>query len=127
MVAPQTSLCLVRNRHRGDPLRDNLSHMGTGSELIMDGQFKLCRISLKILCLMDLVSTRWLIIEDSSGVRFALYCLRYNGIEKELEEANLSEETGNWANVDDFRWLRAVQSPNWSVFPEDERVHMIDN
>ncbi|CAK9134587.1 unnamed protein product [Ilex paraguariensis] len=62
------------------------------------------------------------IIEDSSGVRFAPYCLRYDGIERDLGEANIGEETGNWANVDDFRWLRAVQSPNWSVLPDCERV-----
>ncbi|KAL0423069.1 UNVERIFIED_CONTAM: Tubulin-folding cofactor C [Sesamum radiatum] len=66
------------------------------------------------------------IIEDTSGVRFAPYCLSYQGIEKDLTEANLGEETGNWANVDDFRWLRAVQSPNWSVLPESERIKMVD-
>ncbi|KAK4411678.1 Tubulin-folding cofactor C [Sesamum angolense] len=66
------------------------------------------------------------IIEDTSGVRFAPYCLSYQGIEKDLTEANLGEETGNWANVDDFRWLRAVQSPNWSVLPECERIKMVD-
>ncbi|XP_057500478.1 tubulin-folding cofactor C [Actinidia eriantha] len=62
------------------------------------------------------------IIEDCNGVRFAPYCLSYDGIERDLRDANLEEETGNWANVDDFRWLRAVQSPNWSVLPENERV-----
>ncbi|KAF4400463.1 hypothetical protein G4B88_023256 [Cannabis sativa] len=66
------------------------------------------------------------IIEDSSGVRFAPYCLRYEGIHKDLQEASLAEETGNWANVDDFRWLRAVQSPNWSILPENERIGLID-
>lgn len=62
------------------------------------------------------------IIEDSSSVRFAPYCLSYEGIDEDLKEASLDEETGNWANVDDFRWLRAVQSPNWSVLSEAERV-----
>ncbi|GFP80101.1 tubulin-folding cofactor c [Phtheirospermum japonicum] len=66
------------------------------------------------------------IIEDSSGVRFAPYRLSYGGIEKDLTEANLGEETGNWMNVDDFRWLRAVQSPNWSILPENERIGMVD-
>lgn len=66
------------------------------------------------------------IIEDSNGVRFAPYRLSYQGMEKDLAEANLGEETGNWANVDDFRWLRAVQSPNWSVLPEDDRIEMVD-
>lgn len=62
------------------------------------------------------------IIEDSNVVRFAPYCLDYEGIEMDLEKAGLSEETGNWGNVDDFKWLRAVQSPNWCVLPENERV-----
>ncbi|XP_059624257.1 tubulin-folding cofactor C [Cornus florida] len=62
------------------------------------------------------------IIEDSSGVRFAPYCLCYDGIETDLKESNLYEEMGNWANVDDFRWLRAVQSPNWLILPESERL-----
>lgn len=66
------------------------------------------------------------IIEDCNGVRFAPYCLSYEGIDKDLTEANLCEETGNWVNVDDFRWLRAVQSPNWSVLPENERISMVD-
>ncbi|XP_021762746.1 tubulin-folding cofactor C-like [Chenopodium quinoa] len=62
------------------------------------------------------------IIEDSSEVRFAPYCLQYDGIEEDLRESRLDEETGSWANVDDFKWLRAVQSPNWSVLPEHERI-----
>ncbi|KAK4485623.1 hypothetical protein RD792_008266 [Penstemon davidsonii] len=33
------------------------------------------------------------IIEDSCGVRFAPYCLSYEGLERDLEEANLGEET----------------------------------
>ena len=66
------------------------------------------------------------IIEDSNGVRFAPYCLCYDGIEKDLQESKLAEETGNWANVDDFRWLRAVQSPNWSILPEKEIVGTVN-
>lgn len=66
------------------------------------------------------------IIEDSNEVRFAPYCLKYKGIEADLEVAGLNEETGNWANVDDFKWLRAVQSPNWSVLPEEERIGTVD-
>ncbi|KAL5982197.1 hypothetical protein ACLOJK_016267 [Asimina triloba] len=66
------------------------------------------------------------IIEDSSGVRFAPYGLVYEGIEGELKDSGLGEETGNWANVDDFRWLRAVQSPNWCLLPEEERIGTVD-
>ncbi|XP_061344511.1 tubulin-folding cofactor C [Gastrolobium bilobum] len=66
------------------------------------------------------------IIEDSNGVRFAPYCLSYQGIEEDLRGAGLDAETGNWANVDDFLWLRAVQSPNWSILPENERIGIVD-
>ncbi|XP_010926301.2 tubulin-folding cofactor C [Elaeis guineensis] len=62
------------------------------------------------------------IIEDSNGVRFAPYRLFYKGIDEDLKDSGLGEETGNWANVDDFKWLRAVQSPNWCLMPEEERV-----
>jgi hypothetical protein len=33
-------------------------------------------------------------------------------------------ESDLWESVDDFRWLRAVQSPNWSVLPSDQRISM---
>ncbi|KAF8093136.1 hypothetical protein N665_0389s0001 [Sinapis alba] len=67
------------------------------------------------------------IIEDSNGVRFAPYCLDYGGIEEDLKAAGLEEETESlcWANVDDFLWLRAVQSPNWSLLPEQERLSSV--
>ncbi|KAI9192399.1 hypothetical protein LWI28_022301 [Acer negundo] len=48
------------------------------------------------------------IMEDSDGVRFANYCFKYKRIEEDLAVAVLDEETGNWANMDDFKWLRAM-------------------
>lgn len=66
------------------------------------------------------------IIEDCSGVRFAPYCLSYNDIDRDLNKSNLDEETGNWENVDDFKWLRAVQSPNWSIIPESDRIATVN-
>ncbi|TQE11273.1 hypothetical protein C1H46_003279 [Malus baccata] len=66
------------------------------------------------------------IIKDSCGLRFAPYYLTYKGIEKELREASLDKETEKWSNVDDFLWLRAIQSPNWFVLPENERLGLID-
>ncbi|KAK1264164.1 Tubulin-folding cofactor C [Acorus gramineus] len=66
------------------------------------------------------------IIENCSGVRVAPYRLFYEGIERDLRDSGLEDETENWANVDDFRWLRAVQSPNWCVLPEEERVVVVD-
>ncbi|KAF3547230.1 hypothetical protein DY000_02009204 [Brassica cretica] len=62
------------------------------------------------------------IIEDSNGIRFAPYSLDYEGIEEDLKT---EEETESWANVDDFLWLRAVHSPNWSVLPEEERLSLV--
>ncbi|KAJ7956808.1 tubulin-folding cofactor C [Quillaja saponaria] len=66
------------------------------------------------------------IIEDTINVRFAPYSLTYNGIEEDLRGATLFEDTGNWANVDDFRWLRAIQSPNWSILPENDRIATVN-
>ncbi|XP_026440216.1 tubulin-folding cofactor C-like [Papaver somniferum] len=66
------------------------------------------------------------IIEDCNSVTFAPYLLRYEGIDKDLKDSSLDEETGSWANVDDFKWLRAVQSPNWSILPEEERVSAVN-
>lgn len=65
------------------------------------------------------------IVEHTRDVRFAPYAFHYEGIEKQLEACNLREETGLWESVDDFRWLRSVQSPNWSVLPQSERVPMV--
>ncbi|EEF29542.1 tubulin folding cofactor C, putative [Ricinus communis] len=66
------------------------------------------------------------IIEDCGGVRFGPYCLRYEGIEDDLKMAGLKEESENWSNVDDFKWLRAVQSPNWRVLEESERAGVVE-
>jgi tubulin-specific chaperone C len=66
------------------------------------------------------------IIEDCSGVRFAPHALKYEGIEEDLKDSGLDEDTGNWANVDDFKWLRALQSPNWCLVPEEERIQAVD-
>jgi tubulin-specific chaperone C len=62
------------------------------------------------------------IIEHSAGVRFAPYAFSYEGCEADLAAAGLSERTGIWADVQDFGWLRAAASPNWSVLPETERA-----
>lgn len=66
------------------------------------------------------------IIEDCSGVRFGPYRLTYEGIDEELSGSSLGEETGNWGNVDDFKWLRATQSLNWCVIREEEWVERVN-
>ncbi|KAI3979009.1 hypothetical protein MKX01_016184 [Papaver californicum] len=54
------------------------------------------------------------------------FYLRVRRIDTDLKDSSLDEESGNWANVDDFKWLRAVQSPNWSILPEEERVSAVN-
>lgn len=31
-------------------------------------------------------------------------------------------EKNLWDQVDDFKWLKVDQSPNWTVLPEEERL-----
>lgn len=55
------------------------------------------------------------IIEDCAGVRFA-----------PLPETFMGESDGKvenmWEKVDDFKWLRNEQSPNWSILPAEKRL-----
>ncbi|EFX00830.1 tubulin-specific chaperone [Grosmannia clavigera kw1407] len=55
------------------------------------------------------------IIEDCSGMRFAPLPHAYASPEDEAA-------TNHWDEVDDFKWLKADQSPNWSILPEDARL-----
>lgn len=38
-----------------------------------------------------------------------------------LDQHLLGEDSGMWECVDDFGWIKALQSPNWSRMPEDQR------
>ncbi|KAJ0048313.1 hypothetical protein Pint_16660 [Pistacia integerrima] len=60
-------------------------------------------------------------VDGSSG-----FALGSEGIEEDLEAAALSNERGNKGNANDFKWLRDVQSPNWSVLSEDKRLGTVD-
>ncbi|KAL3684535.1 hypothetical protein R1sor_002557 [Riccia sorocarpa] len=66
------------------------------------------------------------IVEYTTNVRFAPYAFSYPGLQEDLIASNLAEETGLWEKVDDFRWLRAAQSPNWSSLPVKERIPVED-
>lgn len=55
------------------------------------------------------------IVEDCAGVRFA-------PLPEELVGDELRVLENQWDQIDDFKWLRAEQSPNWSILPEAERV-----
>jgi hypothetical protein len=63
------------------------------------------------------------IIEHSTDVAFAPYAFVYPGSEKVMEEAGFGgTDPGRWAEVEDFGWIKQMQSPNWKIIPEDERV-----
>ncbi|KAI5207325.1 hypothetical protein AUEXF2481DRAFT_32503 [Aureobasidium subglaciale EXF-2481] len=55
------------------------------------------------------------IIEDCEGIEFAELPECYV-TEKDKEVANLYDQ------VDDFKWLKAEHSPNWSVLDNDKRI-----
>lgn len=54
------------------------------------------------------------IIEDCKGLRFAPA--------PKFHSADKDEKTNMWDQVDDFKWLKAEHSPNWSVLPEEQRI-----
>jgi hypothetical protein len=66
-------------------------------------------------CDVYLLATSRPIVEDCSRIRFAPLPERYEIAEDEGVE-------NQWRNVDDFKWLRAEPSPNWSVLPEEKRI-----
>ncbi|CZT15249.1 related to tubulin folding cofactor C [Ramularia collo-cygni] len=66
-------------------------------------------------CDIYLLTTSRPIIEDCSNVRFAPLPQTYM-----LEDDGKSEN--QWEKVDDFKWLRNEQSPNWSILEARERL-----
>ena len=63
------------------------------------------------------------IIEHYTDVAFAPYAFVYPGSDKVMEEAGFGgTDPGRWAEVEDFGWIKQMQSPNWKIIPEDERV-----
>lgn len=66
------------------------------------------------------------IVENSDNVKFAPYTVRYDGFEKQLQEADIDPNKNLWQEVQDFNWLRQQQSPHWSILPEGEREQEIN-
>ncbi|KAM3152917.1 hypothetical protein ABEW05_006706 [Botrytis cinerea] len=54
------------------------------------------------------------IIEDCSNVRFSPIPNSQNVTDESVKN--------QWDQVDDFKWLKAEHSPNWSILPEEERL-----
>lgn len=62
------------------------------------------------------------IIEHCSALRFAPYpTLPARMAANAFMAAGLQPEHNQWQLVDDFDWLKATHSPNWSVLCEEER------
>ncbi|GLE02175.1 hypothetical protein PINS_up011013 [Pythium insidiosum] len=55
------------------------------------------------------------IIEDCHTLEFGAYHLRYAGLVEQLERCGLQRDNGLWAKVNDFKWHKAQQSPNWRL------------
>lgn len=53
----------------------------------------------------------------------APYGLRAPSLPALLRAARLDSETDLWRSVDDFGWIKAVQSPNWAELPESDWPH----
>lgn len=72
------------------------------------------------------------IIEDCSNVRFSPIPECHVSYSNRLEYLNrltiLQKVVGvepvanQWDQVDDFKWLKAEHSPNWSILPEEQRL-----
>lgn len=62
------------------------------------------------------------IIEDCQRVRFAPYNWKYQDVETHFRSVDLDVGQNNWNLVNDFNWLSAAPSPNWSVINEADRV-----
>ena len=67
------------------------------------------------------------IIEHTTAVRFAPLPdrLPYGACASNLASADLLGDLSQlWNQVDDFGWIKTVQSPNWAEIPEAERSAM---
>ncbi|KAF4449753.1 putative tubulin folding cofactor C [Fusarium austroafricanum] len=72
------------------------------------------------------------IIEDCSGMRFAplpnVYVrpdpVLFETVQLRTKQMTNAEEPGEnqWDQVDDFKWLKAGHSPNWTTLSENERL-----
>ncbi|KAH7491709.1 hypothetical protein KRP22_002822 [Phytophthora ramorum] len=55
------------------------------------------------------------IIEDCQQMLFGPYRLQFDGLTAQLERLGVQKDSGLWAKVNDFKWHKAQQSPNWSI------------
>ena len=63
------------------------------------------------------------IIEDCQKLKFGPNLYEYNDQEKHAEMTDFDDGVNKYRDVKDFKWLKQEQSPNWSLFTDEE----IDN
>ncbi|KAF2885065.1 hypothetical protein ILUMI_21120 [Ignelater luminosus] len=68
------------------------------------------------------------IMEDCKRILIAPYNYKYDGMEDDFIKSGLDINTNNWTSIDDFNWLNTeIQSPNWNILKEIERVNDWNN
>jgi len=62
------------------------------------------------------------IIEECKGIRFGPYSWDHPRSKELHEQTQIDFNMERYDAVDDFNWLSATQSPNWSLLPEADRI-----
>eukprot|EP00325_Prymnesiales_sp_UTEX-LB-985_P004111 CAMPEP_0174705092 /NCGR_PEP_ID=MMETSP1094-20130205/8433_1 /TAXON_ID=156173 /ORGANISM="Chrysochromulina brevifilum, Strain UTEX LB 985" /LENGTH=385 /DNA_ID=CAMNT_0015903213 /DNA_START=47 /DNA_END=1204 /DNA_ORIENTATION=- len=62
------------------------------------------------------------IIEHCSSLRFAPYPALPPNLQPAFDAVGIKPELNQWQLVDDFDWLKASHSPNWTELAEGQRV-----
>ncbi|KAF1333276.1 Tubulin-specific chaperone c, partial [Globisporangium splendens] len=65
------------------------------------------------------------IIEDCHQMKFGPYRLHFDGLDEQLEKAGLLKDNGLWSRVNDFKWHKAQQSPNWSICDPKQPLKLV--
>eukprot|EP00756_Hemistasia_phaeocysticola_P052479 Hpha_TRINITY_DN27720_c0_g1::TRINITY_DN27720_c0_g1_i1::g.157161::m.157161 len=61
------------------------------------------------------------IIEDCADCGFAPFTWEWEGRDEVFASTTLAGHKNKWAQVNDFKWIRLQQSPNWHIIPEEGR------
>eukprot|EP00299_Pterocystis_sp_00344_P018276 c9129_g1_i1.p1 GENE.c9129_g1_i1~~c9129_g1_i1.p1 ORF type:complete len:269 (+),score=43.28 c9129_g1_i1:300-1106(+) len=67
------------------------------------------------------------IIEHCTGLKFAPFRFQYPGLADHQKLVNHAPLENSWQEIQDFRWLRTTQSPNWSLLEESEWKTVVVN
>ncbi|OWZ06873.1 Tubulin-specific chaperone C [Phytophthora megakarya] len=117
-------ICVETSAIRGDALKNCVFYTGaifgslwlescSGCEFFV--ACRQLRVHLSTATTFHLRISSHPIIEDCQQMQFGPYRLQFDGLKVQLERLGLSKDSGLWAKVNDFKWHKAQQSPNWSV------------